>query len=143
MKPIKITLDTNIWFSIAMGGKIGSRIPSILNNPNIHLFHCKETNYEFDDITGRPKNQKFVSDERRINTKILIENFTTLVPILSPIVLISRDPKDDHLLALSKDYNLDYLVTGDKDLLVLKTYGNTKICTFADFVIEIENLKLI
>ena len=143
MKPIKITFDTNIWFSVAMGGEISRQIPKVLNNQNIHLFHCKETNYEFDDITSRPKNQKFVSEKRRFETKILIENFTTLVPILSPIVPISRDPKDDHLLALSVDYSLDYIVTGDKDLLVLKIYGNTQICTFAEFITILEKQSLI
>ena len=143
MKPIKITLDTNIWFSTAMGGEISRQIPKILNNQNIHIFHCKETSYEFDDITSRPKNQKFISEKRCFETKILIENFTEIVTILSPIIPISRDPKDDHLLALSKDYDLDYLVTGDKDLLVLKTYGRTQICTFAEFIAVLEKQSLI
>ena len=56
---------------------------------------------------------------------------------------ISRDPNDDYLLYFSEEYSLDYLVSGDKDLLVLKTYGNTRICTFAEFVAELEKLALI
>jgi uncharacterized protein len=143
MNSLKITLDTNIWFSAAIGGEISKRISSLLNNQNLVFYNCKETNIEFDDITSRPKNQKFFTPERLAVTKLLIDSFTNFVPILSEIVPISRDPKDDHLLALSKDYDLDYLVTGDKDLLVLKTYSNTRICTFAEFIAELEKLKLI
>ena len=57
---------------------------------------------------------------------------------ISPIEIISRDPNDDYLLTFSKHYNLDYLVTGDKDLLVLKSYGQTQILTFAEFIVELE-----
>jgi len=46
---------------------------------------------------------------------------------------ICRDPKDDFLLALAKTSNADYLVTGDRDLLVLENYGKTKIITIEKF----------
>jgi putative PIN family toxin of toxin-antitoxin system len=49
------------------------------------------------------------------------------------VVEVCRDPKDNFLLALAKDGNADYLITGDDDLLVLKTFGNTKIITLTDF----------
>jgi putative PIN family toxin of toxin-antitoxin system len=40
---------------------------------------------------------------------------------------ISRDPSDDHILALAQLSQADYIITGDEDLLVLKTYANTPI----------------
>lgn len=138
MNKIKITIDTNIWCSATIGGIIGHRLPQILTNQNISIFFCKETMAEYDDVTNRPKNEKFFTSVRVNNTKILIDTFAEFVPILSPIILISRDPKDDHLLALSKDYDLDYLITGDKDLLVLKTYDKTRIITFSEFIEIIE-----
>jgi len=39
----------------------------------------------------------------------------------------SRDPSDDHILALAQLSEANYIITGDEDLLVLKTYGNTPI----------------
>jgi len=36
---------------------------------------------------------------------------------ISTRVVLSRDPKDDHYLALCKEVKADFLVTGDKDLL--------------------------
>ena len=45
------------------------------------------------------------------------------------MILISRDAKDDFLLALAKAAKADLLVTGDEDLLVPGTYGKTRIIT--------------
>jgi predicted nucleic acid-binding protein len=38
----------------------------------------------------------------------------------SPIPAVTRDPKDDYLLAYALVGEADYLVTGDEDLLVLE-----------------------
>ena len=35
----------------------------------------------------------------------------------------------------------DYLVTGDKDLLVLKNHQNTLIITFAEFISRVQGLS--
>ncbi len=48
-------------------------------------------------------------------------------------VELCRDPKDNFLLALAKDGDADYLITGDADLLVLKEFEKTKIVTLAEF----------
>jgi putative PIN family toxin of toxin-antitoxin system len=50
-----------------------------------------------------------------------------------------RDPKDNFLLSLSKDGKANFLITGDKDLLELKSFGTTKIITFTKFIEELKN----
>ena len=42
---------------------------------------------------------------------------------------VCRDPDDAQLLALAEVSGAEYLVTGDKDLLILKKYCATKIVT--------------
>jgi uncharacterized protein len=49
-------------------------------------------------------------------------------------VKICRDPKDDFLLALSKDAKADYLITGDNDLLEMNVFGKTKMLTMTAFL---------
>lgn len=44
-----------------------------------------------------------------------------------------RDSKDLYLVSFSCSIHADYLVTGDKDLLVINQYLETKIITLADF----------
>ena len=34
-------------------------------------------------------------------------------------VVLSRDAKDDHYLSLCKEVEADFLITGDKDLLII------------------------
>ena len=46
---------------------------------------------------------------------------------------VCRDPNDDFLLILAKDGKADYLITGDKDLLILNPFNKTKICTPTEF----------
>lgn len=52
---------------------------------------------------------------------------------LTPTHFLNRDPKDNFLLDLIDVSNADYLVTGDKDLLVLNPFQTASILTPADF----------
>ena len=47
---------------------------------------------------------------------------------------ICRDEKDNFLLNLALDSKADYLLTGDKDLLILESIENTEIITFSEFI---------
>jgi uncharacterized protein len=49
-------------------------------------------------------------------------------------VSLCRDEDDNFLLALAKDSKADFLITGDKDLLVLKQFENTSILTLTEFL---------
>jgi len=40
---------------------------------------------------------------------------------------VSRDPTDDHILALAEQSNADYIITGDEDLLTLKEHQGIPI----------------
>jgi putative PIN family toxin of toxin-antitoxin system len=50
-----------------------------------------------------------------------------LVDAKRPYPRISRDPYDDHVLAVAAQAKADYLITGDNDLLVLKEHADTLI----------------
>ena len=54
-------------------------------------------------------------------------------PIDQPIPRMTRDPKDDYLIAYAVIGEADYLVTGDKDLLVLEQIVGVTIVTPARF----------
>lgn len=49
-------------------------------------------------------------------------------------VRASRDPTDDMFLAAAVEGEADYLVTGDRDLLVLESYRRVKIMRPAGFL---------
>jgi len=62
----------------------------------------------------------------------LLERQSTIV---SPkgIEKICRDPFDDYIVAAAVTGKAEYLVTEDKDLLVLKSHEGVNIVTFAEF----------
>ncbi len=46
---------------------------------------------------------------------------------------VCRDPEDDHIISLAESAGVNYIVTGDEDLLILKKYGSTQIVTPRQF----------
>ncbi len=46
---------------------------------------------------------------------------------------VCRDKDDDEILALAKSNDVEYIITGDNDLLILKAYGSTKIISPRQF----------
>lgn len=48
-------------------------------------------------------------------------------------VKLSRDPDDDKFLGCAKDARALYIVSGDKDLLVLERYEEIEIITAKEF----------
>jgi len=53
---------------------------------------------------------------------------------LKHTVDICRDPKDNMFLECAARAKADYLVAGDKDLLVLGTYKGTRIITPLEYI---------
>jgi predicted nucleic acid-binding protein len=44
-----------------------------------------------------------------------------------------RDAKDLYLLSLAETIQADYILTGDKDLLVLESHSQTQILTYSEY----------
>lgn len=131
---IRIAFDTNIWVSFTIGKRL-NKLKSIFLNEKFEIFICPEIIEEYIRVARSDKLAKYISLQRTIDTLDLIEVFSTLKHVKSKVRL-SRDPNDDFLLAFSMENRLDYLVTGDKDLLVLKKYHSTHIVSFNDFLSE-------
>jgi predicted nucleic acid-binding protein len=58
-----------------------------------------------------------------------------LAEVVEPIEVprVCRDPDDDEVLAAAVIGEAAFIVTGDEDLLVLKTHGEIRILTPAEF----------
>jgi uncharacterized protein len=56
-----------------------------------------------------------------------------LTPITEEIPVVTRDAKDDYLVAYAMVGECDYLVTGDPDVLVVKKIGHLQIVSPAAF----------
>jgi putative PIN family toxin of toxin-antitoxin system len=54
---------------------------------------------------------------------------------------ICRDKNDNDVIALAVSNNVEYLITGDNDLLVLKKYKNVKIIPPRDFWVIVKGIN--
>ncbi len=64
-----------------------------------------------------------------------LEDYQRLVVLVEPVPLpapVSRDPDDDHVLACALTAGAALIVSGDRDLLDLKTFHNIPILTARD-----------
>jgi hypothetical protein len=128
----KFILDTNVWISFLIKRNFVG-LDKLLYDDSNKLIFSHELLDEFLEVVRRKKFQKIFSpQEIEIALEIIID-FTEWVE-LKTVVEICRDPKDNFLLGLAIDSRADFLVTGDKDLLVLENIGQTRIITVSDFM---------
>ena len=65
-----------------------------------------------------------------------IELLLSRMKVVDPTSLdqgVCRDPDDDNVLAAAIAGKCDCIITGDKDLLILKQYGGIEILSPSDF----------
>ena len=131
-KKIRFIFDTNIWISFLITKSIKG-IDRLIFNDKATLLFSNESMTEFIDVTSREKLKPYFTKDDIASLIDLIEEYGEIVEVKSKVD-ICRDKKDNFLLSLAKDGKADYLITGDKDLLVLDNFGKTKIIKLTDFL---------
>lgn len=133
-KVSRIIIDTNLWISFLIT-KDFTKLDEIIFSRQGILVFSQELLDEFLEVARRPKFRRFFSNSDIEEILETIDEYADFVKIKSEIQ-ICRDPKDNFLLSLSVDGNADFLLTGDKDLLDLREFGETTIITITDFLQE-------
>lgn len=130
----KIIIDTNIWVSFLLTNEY-TKLDSFFADKHVELIFGQELLGEFIEVAQRPKFKKYFSSADLDELLIQIGYHAIFVDIKEN-VNICRDPKDNFLLALAQTSKATHLITGDKDLLSLKSFGKTKIVTMAGFLTQ-------
>jgi putative PIN family toxin of toxin-antitoxin system len=128
----RIIIDTNLWISFLITNDF-NKLDHFLNSDKYLVVFSDELFDEFLEVVHREKFARYFND---LNIKILVEiiNEKALFVKVFSIVNVCRDVKDNFLLSLAIDGEVDYLITGDNDLLILKYYQKTSILTINDFI---------
>lgn len=140
---MKVCLDANVFISyllrssdehppgIVINAGLAGRFDVILNEKTII-----ETRQS---ISSKPYLTQRI---REIDLEALVVGLDLVATVIpetaAPLPLVTRDPGDDYLIAHSILEQIDYLVTGDKDLLVLGEVAGIHIVTPAEFVAILE-----
>lgn len=129
---MRLILDTNLWISFLISSKY-EKLDKLLFNQECKLLFSEELLGEFVAVSKRPKLRKHISKDELEDLLETIDQVAEFVNVTSDVIEC-RDPKDNFLLSLAVDGKADYLLTGDKDLLVLEKIGDTDIKTISEFL---------
>lgn len=130
---MKVIFDTNLWISFMIGRRLSS-LSDILNRSDIEIFVTPQLLDEIKTVIDRPKFDKLISQETRYFFWDMVDDVCHNVDITIKAVSPIRDIKDLYLLSLAESVPVDYLISGDKDLTVLKEHAGIPILTYAEFL---------
>ena len=125
----RVVIDTNVLISGFYWSGIPKRIINLWLKGKFKLYVSPGTAAELISLLIR-----FGVPQTKIRNikKILIAHSVRIIP--KQKVTLCRDPKDNQFLELCLAASADYLVTGDKDLLVLKKFHQTQIFSPKQFL---------
>jgi len=129
---MKIVIDSNIFVSSFFWGGHPREVFERVINGFDELYITDEI---IKEITSVMSSSKFEVNSIEIEDYIkIIEKYSQKIALKNVPKSISRDNDDDKILQCGLDGDVDYIVTGDKDLLVLKEYETIKILNPKDYL---------
>jgi len=129
---IKAILDTNVIISAVIFGGKPRRVLNLAIEGKISLFFSEPMFEEIREILGGRK-FLFTAPQLLAVERELEAISDTVYPDKS-IKIVKDDPDDDVFIECALAADADYIVSGDKHLLDLKSYGNIKIVNAAEFI---------
>lgn len=127
---MKIVIDTNVLISgVFFGGFPKKILSSVVKRETIACATAEIIN-EYEEIVQEMIDRK----QGHINRNILAP-LIQAIEIIEPVthIELSRDPDDDKFIECAKDSQALYIVSGDKDLLVIGQYQGIQIVTAKEF----------
>lgn len=137
---MKIILDTNIWISFLLGKKL-SELTEIFKREDIKIYVSESLIREIREVSNRSKFSKYITPR---SIEALMELIAVKCDYIDSDIQEDpeiRDKKDIFILGMAKNIPANLIVIGDKDLLVLENFGESKIVTFHQFKKEYLELK--
>ncbi len=128
---MKIVIDTNV---IASAIFFGGRPKELIE----HLVYRRVDAYASTEIISEYRETIEELSERYPNrpNNIPLTDILFAMKMVEPTthVDICRDPDDNKFIDCAIDGGCIYIVSGDKDLLSLKSYGDIEIVTVSEFL---------
>ena len=128
---MRIVFDTNVILSAFLTEGVCSKLLTRARKGDFYLFACP---FILEEVKINLK-KKFSATPGEIKEvlDILAEATYKLVEPSQTVSGVCRDSNDEPILACALEAKADYLITGDTDLLILKSYQKTRIIAPRDF----------
>lgn len=133
---MRLVVDTNVLVSAFLWKGTPGRLIELASEAEIQLFTSGALLNELAEVLHRKKLAKQVQ-ATGFTAAQLLSHYRRLAFRVTARGLprqISRDPDDDHVIACSLGAQVELIVSGDHDLLDLKTFQGMPIVTAAQAV---------
>lgn len=129
----KLVIDTNIFVSaLLFKNSLPFKVVKWGETDGIILF-SEATFAELKEVLSRKKFDKYITTEEREIFLIKLISSTQKI-IIERNITACRDEKDNKFLEVTVNGKADFIVTGDRDLLVLNPFENIMIITPDNFL---------
>lgn len=127
---MNIVIDTNVVISGTFFGGAPRRVLEAVVDKTLSAYATAEIVEEYTEIV-----QEMIDRKQGHLTASVLTPFVQNLHLVEAVTSVnaSRDPDDDKFLGCAIDSRSYYIVSGDKDLLVLENYEGIEIITAADF----------
>lgn len=137
---IRVVLDTNIIVSAFFWGGTPRAALDAARAKRVQIITTEALIAELKEVISRSKFADRLSQIGETAETLLDNDYRALVEIveaaeIEPIIV--DDPDDDILIACAMGGKADYIISGDRHLLALKTHENIMICSVNHFIKEI------
>lgn len=135
---MRVIIDTNVLVSAAVIGRDPEAIILyVVSNPEIEWIVSTEILAEYQEVLNRPRLK--LSEELKRRWFDVLNAATTTVDVAVEVDF-PRDRKDAKFLACAVAANATFLISGDRDLTDVQSWGNTTIISVSLFKRLIGNL---
>ena len=123
-------IDTNVLISGVFFGGFPRKILSAVVGQKIFACATAEIIIEYEEIV-----QEMISRKQGHINRSILSPLIKAMKIIEPVthVKVCRDPDDNKFLECANDSHALYVVSGDKDLLIIGQYENVQIVTAKEF----------
>lgn len=130
-----VVVDTNVVVSGLLFGGIPSRLVSLWKAGLIEPIVSKKILDEYLRVLAYPKFSLSETEIEFLLKHEILPYFQAIdISSESHEVIIESDPDDDKFLLCALTGTCDFIISGDRHLLELKSYHGIKIVTPADFL---------
>jgi len=136
---MRVVIDPNLLVSYLLThrGPIARIIDVHLAEESFTLLTCVQLLEELERVLQYHKFRQYFTTATGTRFVALIASVSELVDVPDEVPSITRDPKDDYLIACALAGNANLNVSGDKDLLDLKKSAGIQVVSARYFLEEI------
>lgn len=135
----KAAVDTNVIVSGLLGKGNPRKIWQAFKRGEFTLVLSPLMFEEIVSVLPRPKFRNLIDNRDREEVVLFLESFAEFI-VPTKLVSVCRDSEDNHILACALESQVDFIVSGDKDLLCLGSFQNIPIITPKDFLTRLKKL---